>query len=303
VALGLPRALLHPVDRTAAAELAGLAVPHAGLFFPSAGWVHPPALCRALLDRPGIRILREREALEITRTEAGWVVRDAETAIANAPVVVIAGGPETARFAQAGHLPLRAIRGQITLVPATSASRALRVVLCGEGYVAPERESLHSLGATHKFRDREIDVRPAEHAENLERLARLAPALRAALGGERLDPARLEGLAGLRCTSPDYLPIVGPVVGAAAFAQAYAPLSRDATLELDTVAPWLDGLYVNTAHGSRGLITAPLSGEMIAAYLEGEPAPLPRSVVEALHPSRFLLRALVRRRLVAAASP
>jgi tRNA 5-methylaminomethyl-2-thiouridine biosynthesis bifunctional protein len=181
-------------------------------------------------------------------------------------------------------------------LPATPASRALRTVLCGEGYVAPARAGVHSLGATHKFRDFEIDVRTSEHDENVQRLGRLAPALHAALSAGRLDASKLEGLAGLRCSSPDYLPIIGPVAGAAAFTQAYAALVRDATLELGAPSPWLDGLYLNTAHGSRGLITAPLSGELLAAYLEGEPLPLPMSVTEALHPSRFLLRALVRRR-------
>ena len=101
----------------------------------------------------------------------------------------------------------------------------------------------------------------------------------------------------MRCSSPDYLPIVGPVVDAARFATVYARLARDATLELDAPSPWVDGLYVNTAHGSRGLVTAPLSGELLAAYLDDEPAPLPGSVVEAVHPSRFLLRRLIRRRL------
>lgn len=295
-ALGLPRALLHPVDRTQASALAGLEAPHGGVFFPSAGWVHPPALCRALLDHPRISVIREREALELARAGSQWAVRGAGPVIAAAPTVVIAGGAESTRFDASRHLPLRAIRGQVTLVPATAASRALRIVLCGEGYVAPERAGVHSLGATHRFRDRDTDVRAAEHAENLARLARLAPALSGALGAEGLDPGRLEGLAGLRCSSPDYLPTVGPLVDVVAFTRAYAPLARDATLELDAPAPWQDGLYVNTAHGSRGLITAPLSGEMIAAYLEGEPAPLPRSVSEALHPSRFLLRALIRRR-------
>jgi hypothetical protein len=28
----------------------------------------------------------------------------------------------------------------------------------------------------------------------------------------------------------------------------------------DVACPWLDGLYINSGHGSRGLITAPLSG-------------------------------------------
>jgi tRNA 5-methylaminomethyl-2-thiouridine biosynthesis bifunctional protein len=77
--------------------------------------------------------------------------------------------------------------------------------------------------------------------------------------------------------------------------QTYAALARDATLELETPSPWLEGLYVNTAHGSRGLITAPIASELLAAYLEGEPSPLPTGVSEALHPSRFLLRALIRR--------
>jgi tRNA 5-methylaminomethyl-2-thiouridine biosynthesis bifunctional protein len=295
-ALTLPRALLRPVDRAEAAAIAGIQVPQGGLFFPAAGWVHPPALCAALLDHPGIRVRSAHEALEIARAGAQWTVRNGRSIVAAAPVVVIAGGVDSAGFPQTRHLPLRTIRGQITLVPETAASAALRTVLCGEGYVAPARGGVHSLGATHKFHDRETDVRASEHAENLERLGRLAPALHAALGADRLDPVTLAGLAGLRCSSPDYLPLIGPVVDAVAFMQAYARLSHDRTLELRDPAPWLDGLYANTAHGSRGLITAPLSGELIAAYLDGEPSPLPASVAEALHPSRFLLRGLIRRR-------
>ena len=171
----------------------------------------------------------------------------------------------------------------------------LRTVLCGEGYVAPARQGFHSLGATHKFHDMSTSLSAREHVENLDRLGRLAPALYEALDATHLDPESLPGRAALRCSSPDYLPIAGPIVDASAFARAYALLARDATLKLEAPSPWLDGLYINSAHGSRGLITAPLAGEILAAYLENEPMPLPRSVVEALHPSRFLLRKLIRR--------
>ena len=101
--------------------------------------------------------------------------------VAEAPVVVIAGGADSAGFPQTRHLPLRTIRGQITLVPATAASAALRTVLCGEGYVAPARGGVHSLGATHKFRDREIDVRASEHVgePRAPRPPRAGPARRA----------------------------------------------------------------------------------------------------------------------------
>jgi len=36
------------------------------------------------------------------------------------------------------------------------------------------------------------------------------------------------------------------------------------------------------------------SGELLAAWLENEPLPLPRSVAEACHPNRFALRQLIR---------
>ncbi|KPA94592.1 hypothetical protein, partial [Pseudomonas asplenii] len=45
---------------------------------------------------------------------------------------------------------------------------------------------------------------------------------------------------------------------------------------------------------SRGLIPAPLSGELLAAWLENEPLPLPRAVAEACHPNRFAWRELTR---------
>jgi tRNA 5-methylaminomethyl-2-thiouridine biosynthesis bifunctional protein len=297
-ALGWPPNLLVGLEHAEASARAGIEVPTGGLLFPSAGWVSPPALCRALADHPAIRLALNRKALALHRSAEGWMASGDLEPIAAAPVVVIAAGAGSTPFAETRHLPLRLIRGQLTFVPETPASRVLRAVLCGEGYVAPAHGRLHCLGATHRFRDTSTSISAAEHAENVTKLARLAPALYAAVDGAHLDPARLSGRAALRCSAPDYLPLVGPIVDAAAFAKAYAPLARDATLEIEAPPPWHDGLYVNTAHGSRGLITTPLSGEILAAYLEGEPAPLPGSVTEAVHPSRFLLRDLIRRRAV-----
>lgn len=295
-AQGWPTGFLARLDRADASARAGIAVPSGGLLFPRAGWVRPPALCRVLAAHASIEVTLGRAALNLRRTSDGWEVHDRAGAIAKAPVVVIAASGGSAAFDQTAHLPLRLIRGQLTLVPETPGSRMLQSVLCGEGYIAPAVDGAHSLGATHKFRDPSTGVTAAEHRENLAKLAALAPALYAALGADGLDPARLAGRAALRCSSPDYLPIIGPLVDATRFATVYAKLPHDATLELDTPSPWLDGLYVNTAHGSRGLVTAPLSGELLAAYLDDEPAPLPGPVAEAVHPSRFLLRNLIRRR-------
>jgi tRNA 5-methylaminomethyl-2-thiouridine biosynthesis bifunctional protein len=167
-------------------------------------------------------------------------------------------------------------------------------VVCAEGYVAPGRLGEHTLGASFDFKSDDLTPTTAEHLGNLELLREISPDLSQRLQADTLPAEQLEGRAAFRCTSPDYLPIVGPLADRAAFLEAYAVLRKDARQVPDTPCPWLDGLYVNSGHGSRGLITAPLSGELIAAWLDNEPLPLPRSVAEACHPNRFVLRSLIR---------
>lgn len=150
------------------------------------------------------------------------------------------------------------------------------------------------MGASFDFHNDDLAPTVAEHQGNLSLLDEISTDLAERLNTSVLDPARLRGRAAFRCTSPDYLPIVGPVADAQAFTDAYAVLAKDARQVPDTPCPWLDGLYVNSGHGSRGLITAPLSGELVAAWVCGEPLPLPRTVAQACHPNRFALRRLIR---------
>lgn len=209
-------------------------------------------------------------------------------------MVVLAGAAEVKRFAASAQLPLKRIRGQITRVPQTGSSQSLATVVCAEGYVAPPRLGEHTLGASFDFKSDDLTATAADHADNLALLAAISPDLAARLQASSLAPDTLQGRAAFRCTSPDYLPIVGPLADSPAFAEAYAALRKDARQTPDIACPWLDGLYVNSGHGSRGLITAPLSAELLAAWLDNEPLPLPRSVAEACHPNRFALRTLVR---------
>jgi tRNA 5-methylaminomethyl-2-thiouridine biosynthesis bifunctional protein len=166
--------------------------------------------------------------------------------------------------------------------------------VCASGYIAPARLGEHTLGASFDFKSADLTLNSADHADNLALLDEISSDLAERLHSTRLDPAQLEGRAAFRCTSPDYLPIVGPLADRPDFLQAYAALTKDARQVPDIPCPWLDGLYINSGHGSRGLITAPLSGELIAAWLNDEPLPVPRDVAEACHPNRFALRTLIR---------
>ena len=56
----------------------------------------------------------------------------------------------------------------------------------------------------------------------------------------------------------------------------------------------LPGLAVTIAHGSRGLCSAPLCADLVAAELSGEPLPVSARVARALSPSRFLVRDIIK---------
>ncbi|WP_122858231.1 bifunctional tRNA (5-methylaminomethyl-2-thiouridine)(34)-methyltransferase MnmD/FAD-dependent 5-carboxymethylaminomethyl-2-thiouridine(34) oxidoreductase MnmC, partial [Pseudomonas viridiflava] len=294
LAEAFPESLLHLLDQSAAQARSGIRLASGGLFYPEGGWVHPPALCDRQATHPNIRLIAHHEALELRQVGGQWQARDNERLIDSAPVVVLAGAADIKQFAQSAELPLKRIRGQITRLPETAASTALSTVVCAEGYVAPARLGEHTLGASFDFNSVDLTPNLADHLGNLQMLEEISHDLVERLEAADLPPEQLQGRAAFRCTSPDYLPIVGPLADREAFMEAFAALGKDARQVPDVACPWLDGFYVNSGHGSRGLITAPLCAELLAAWLDNEPLPLPRSVAEACHPNRFALRGLIR---------
>lgn len=293
---GYPANFLYGVNSGEASRIAGVKVANGGLFFPEGGWVNPPAFCRALLLKAGITLSTCQEALTLQQRDARWHAIDEQgQTIADAAIAIICSAGDSQRFTQTAHLPLKTIRGQITHLRANAQSQALRSVLCGDGYVSPARGEEHFLGASFRFDRSDTEPSVEENVSNLALLSSLSPEFEEALAGDgRLDPATLKARAALRCTTPDYLPLIGPVVQAEQFREDYAALAKDASKRPDTPSPWHTGLYINAAHGSRGLISCPLSGEIIAALLENEPMPLPSDLMKAVHPNRFLLRQLIR---------
>lgn len=294
LAAAFPSDLLLELDQAAAERKAGITLPSGGLFYPEAGWVNPPALCQLLSQQPNIHLHLHHEALELRREGGLWQAWNGQQLLASASVVVLASAAEIKGFTQAAQLPLKRIRGQISRLPATAASRALSTVVCAGGYVAPARLDEHTLGASFDLNSDDLTLSSADHLSNLQLLDEISPEFADQLNTAMLDTDLLQGRAAFRCTSPDYLPIVGPLADASVFADTYAVLSKNARKMPDTPCPWLEGLYINSGHGSRGLITAPLAGELIAAWLNDEPLPVPVDVAQACHPNRFALRALIR---------
>ncbi len=108
--------------------------------------------------------------------------------------------------------------------------------------------------------------------------------------------AKMEGRVGFRCQTPDYLPVAGPLPDPQIFAQIYDDIGKGFLKREFERCPLLPGLYITTGHGSKGITSSLLAAEILAGYITGEPQPVDRDVLFAVHPARFLLRGIRRSR-------
>jgi tRNA 5-methylaminomethyl-2-thiouridine biosynthesis bifunctional protein len=272
----LPPEFARWLEPTEAQALLGLPAPDGGWLFPRGGWARPGSVCDAMLAACGERLDARFAAgsVRLERNGGVWRAIDAGGALlAEAPLVIVAGGAGAAQFPQAARLPLAALRGQVSHISA-DALPPLPLVLCREAYLTPPSHGICCAGATYDT-DPDPALRQASHDENLARLRALLHDPHAAEG------APLRGRVGFRTVAPDRLPLVGqlPDFDAAGGTERLREVPR---------YPGMQGLL---GYASRGLTWAPLAAELLAARLEGEPLPLEASLVDALDPARFVLRA------------
>ena len=103
-----------------------------------------------------------------------------------------------------------------------------------------------------------------------------------------------KGHTATRCDCHDHLPAVGAISDPAALRTTYAAYALDKNYRLATPCPYLPNAYTNTAHGSRGLATAPLCAAEIAAQICHTPRPLSERLRQALNPNRLIIRQIIR---------
>lgn len=285
--------LARPLSQEQARKESGIADIGAGLFFPGAGWISPASLCRQISQHPQLNLITNTGPVSVRKVNDYWTVESAnKQIIGTSPVVIIASGTGSNSFEQLEWLPLQKIRGQTSQLSANTYSQHLKTVLCHEGYIAPENCGQHCIGATFDIGDEEQGLRPEDHRKNLEQLARATLELGKCFRQNNQNP--IGGRVGFRCASPDYLPMVGQVPNPKVFDKRYAGLRKDARKKIDTEGGYLQGLYINTGHGSRGLTSSPWCGEFLASLICNEPLPTSKEISRALLPARFLIRDLIR---------
>ncbi len=287
----LPEPLLFHVTAKEASDIAGCALSQSALYFPQGGWLNPKLLCTAMAR--GAHTVMGTSVSAVRRVSGVWEVMDEQNQlIAMADIVVFANAMNTTAVPELTWLPLAARRGQISFLNATSNSANLRCVLGYGGYLTPAYKGRHCLGATFDWTDDAFaaqSVHARDHNRNYDDLAAALPNF-----AQSLPPEIIEGRAAIRCTTPDHLPVAGPIPDQAAYLRDFAELRHGHPWARYPRASYHSGLYVLAGLGSRGLVAAPLAAEILASQISGEPWPVERDIANALHAGRFLIRDLKR---------
>ena len=181
---------------------------------------------------------------------------------------------------------MRKIRGQVSIIPHIS---KLKTILCNYGYITPNKQDSYLIGATFKTNDLDTSIKLEEHQENINNFSYIASQIT-----DNIDIKNISGKVNLRTNSIDYLPIVGPIANYEQFKIIYKDLKKDANYWINRECPYLKGLFVNIAHGSKGMLTAPICGEIIADYISNTPLPISENLRQALHPNRFWYKDIIR---------
>ena len=242
-----PEGAMAALDAAACSDRLGEPVLTGGLWMGEAMAVHPAAILEAWLGEA------ERITATVGRIEAAdgcWrLVDGADAVIVEADVVVIAAGWGTAGLEPA--LSLAPVRGQADWVEAVAAG-----TVAWGGYMAPTGSGL-LFGATHDRGETEGGPSREASARNLATVAARLPGLAGRIAAAGATRARTA----VRATTPDRLPLAGPM-------------------------PGTEGLFVLGGLGSRGFCAAPLLAEHVAALATGAPSPLTAGLAARVAPQR-----------------
>lgn len=254
----LPEDLMRRIDHEEASRLTGVPVPTGGLWFASAGALRPAAITTALTSKA--TYMQANIASLEENSDSVHVIDQQGASTGRFDYVVVAAGVGVMHLMADQNWPLRANRGQLAYLAALTPSP--QVPVSYGGYISPlvdlgEDQHGHVLGATYARRDElpgaewEV-VRETDTLEMIDNLQAHLPEISAgkAIGGRT----------SLRATIRDYMPLAGRVTGK---------------------------VYVLGGLGSRGFLTAPILGGLIAAQIAGGALPLDEDIIQALDPNRF----------------
>lgn len=280
--LALPPDYVQALAPEALRQISGLPLDTVAWLYPGGGALPPAALVQHWLSQVTVRLNCPIDACHATAD--GWAVSHQGQHVAQADLLVLAAGAALPALLHPLDPDLAALltpqRGQVSWLDAPTAAQAARPLLpvAAGGYALPLPDGRLVVGATSHEADLDPTLRADDHAANARHWQRLCGA------PQGVSPTH--GRVAWRLLAPDRLPVVGGLIDP----------TQTPPVRATQASAWArrPGLVVCGALASRGITSSALAGELAAALALGLPAPVERSLIDALDPARFAVRALRR---------
>ncbi|PVZ69735.1 FAD-dependent 5-carboxymethylaminomethyl-2-thiouridine(34) oxidoreductase MnmC [Pelagibaculum spongiae] len=227
------------------------------LIIDQAGICAPAKICHLLIDHPSIELKTGVNVAHLEQHNQFWKLFDQQRLlVGQANNVIFCPGHLHQLPEQFDGLLTRPLQGQVSQIK--SNKTISHPAICGKSYIAkiPGTSDQYCIGATFNRGELNTEVDSQQDQQNIAALQQLLPE-----EYDQLKPELISATSGIRATVPDYTPIAG----------ALKP-----------------GLWINTGHGARGLVTAPLVAEILTSQLCN--LPYPNDLSSFIDPSRKAAR-------------
>lgn len=260
------------------------------LHFKLGGYFKPLEFSKAMVDYLNLQGTRFQFGQKIAKLtfDKTWKLWDTDQHLVwETEILILANSFGILDFEQA-KLPFQKIRGQICLLPSELQYYEKTPFLTEDTYLI-SNDNILLLGATFNPYDSNPNPNPEHNELLLRRLRNSLPNL------TFIDGKNLFSKVGFRANSKDRLPVLGCLPIETEYKKDYKNFQKgysDKNYPFGKVYP---NLYVLSGMGSKGISYAPVLAESLVSLICGEAPAIPISILEALHPARFIMRDIMRK--------
>jgi tRNA 5-methylaminomethyl-2-thiouridine biosynthesis bifunctional protein len=293
------QAMIQPLSAAETVRLSGISTDAGISLMLAGGSLAPRDLCLAWVKDISVRLLTGTKVTGMQWDGSQWrlTLTSAQGRRKESfDAVVICNNRDALQLGRLPDYPVIANHGQTDTFSLASTTGLPKSVIGHKGYYIPWQDRgkpMATIGGSYAQGEHIQEISSAMTARNLALMEKIASGLGESLQQQQVAHA---GRQQTRTTTPDYLPLAGPVEDTDACKRLFAGYIRNARRTILEQPAYQPGLYINIAHGSSGLTTTPLVAEYLASLIHGESLPLLCDDIQAIHPLRFLVKELKRQK-------
>ncbi|WP_169999772.1 bifunctional tRNA (5-methylaminomethyl-2-thiouridine)(34)-methyltransferase MnmD/FAD-dependent 5-carboxymethylaminomethyl-2-thiouridine(34) oxidoreductase MnmC [Campylobacter sp. RM9328] len=263
------------------------AKPYPALLIKDGAHVCPIKACKKLAKE--FEVLLSHKYLSHKHLKNGKISikfkHDKKTKSIKADFLIFAAGSESTEIFGDKDITISSVRGQVTHIEKILNNT---MPLSALGYICPAKNNIQIIGATYARGDIDPNPRADDDNENLNKLSDFIDIKNTRIISQKV---------GFRSYSADRFPIIGALHDEEYYKSVYKDLFWTKHKANNALPKYEQNVFVNFAHGSRGLGTAILGAKLIGDLVLNRPLCIEKSLFNDLHPARFLVRKLKRAKI------